>query len=140
MSTIVFRNVAVFPGHGDSLLPAQDVTIDGPTVAGIAPHDPTSPAGEAATTIQRALHAGVRSIEHGHLVDEETVEMIAEAGAWWCLQPFLDDEDAVPVPPSSRGKYLEMVAGTLTAYELLAEPDRALKVIVKDGAVVKNAL
>ena len=312
MSTIVFRNVAVFPGYGDSLVPAQDVAIDGPTIAGITPHDPTSPAGEAVTTIdgegrtlmpglidahwhaaftsvdpftaltadpyylllvagqqatatvmrgfttvrdcggptfglkraidegvivgpriypagamitqtaghgdfrlpnevprdpccglsyiervgaaaiadgvdqvlraareqlmlgashiklmagggvsssydpldvtqyteaelragveaaenwgtyvmvhaytprsiQQALHAGVRSIEHGHLVDEETVEMIAEAGAWWCLQPFLDDEDAVPVPPSSRDKYLEMVAGTLTAYELAIE-------------------
>jgi imidazolonepropionase-like amidohydrolase len=72
-------------------------------------------------SIQRSLRAGVRSIEHGHLVDEETVAMIADAGAWWCMQPFLDDEDAIPVPAASRAKYLEMVAGTEAAYEMAIE-------------------
>lgn len=70
------------------------------------------------TSVQRALRAGARSIEHGHLVDEETVAIIAEKGAWWCMQPFLDDEDAPPVPPPSQPKFMEMVAGTETAYEL----------------------
>ncbi len=74
-------------------------------------------------SIQQALRAGVRSIEHGHLVDQETVEMIAEAGAWWCLQPFLDDEDAAPVPPGSEGKFREMVTGTENAYRLAREND-----------------
>ncbi|MEN9646098.1 MAG: hypothetical protein RL238_2767 [Actinomycetota bacterium] len=69
-------------------------------------------------SVQQALRVGVRCIEHGQLVDEETVEMIAAAGAWWCLQPFLDDEDAIPVAPSSRPKQLEMSKGTLRAYEL----------------------
>jgi imidazolonepropionase-like amidohydrolase len=68
--------------------------------------------------IQQALRAGVRSIEHGQLVDEQTVARMAEAGAWWCLQPFLDDEDAIPVPPYARGKALEMYAGTERAYAL----------------------
>jgi len=72
-------------------------------------------------SIQQALRAGVRSIEHGHLVDRETVELIAASGAWWCLQPFLDDEDAVPVPPGSEAKFREMVTGTDTAYELAIE-------------------
>lgn len=74
-------------------------------------------------SIQQALRAGVRSIEHGHLVDQETVELIAEAGAWWSLQPFLDDEDAAPVPPASRAKFLEMVQGTERAYELARSND-----------------
>jgi imidazolonepropionase-like amidohydrolase len=69
-------------------------------------------------SIQQALRAGVRCIEHGQLVDEETAEMIAANGVWWCLQPFLDDEDAIPVAPSSRAKQLEMSKGTLRAYEL----------------------
>jgi len=69
-------------------------------------------------SIRQALRAGVRSIEHGHLVDEATVEAMLEADAWWCLQPFLDDEDAVPVPPTSRAKFQQMVQGTDTAYEL----------------------
>ncbi len=72
---------------------------------------------------QQALRAGVKSIEHGHLLDQETVEKIAEAGAWWCLQPFLDDEDAPPVPPNLRDKFLEVVAGTENAYRLAIEND-----------------
>jgi len=38
--------------------------------------------------IRRALDAGVLSIEHGHLADEETVRLIAEKGAWLSTQPF----------------------------------------------------
>jgi imidazolonepropionase-like amidohydrolase len=69
-------------------------------------------------SVQQALRAGVRSIEHGHLLDEATVEKIAETGAWWCLQPFLDDEDTIPVPPYARSKLLQMLAGTDKAYGL----------------------
>jgi imidazolonepropionase-like amidohydrolase len=69
-------------------------------------------------SIQQALRAGVRSIEHGHLVDETTVAMMAEADAWWCLQPFLDDEDAIPVPPHAKAKQMEIIAGTERAYAL----------------------
>ena len=72
-------------------------------------------------SIRQALRAGVRCIEHGHLVDQETVEEIGEAGAWWCMQPVLDDEDAPEVPPGSRDKFLEMVAGTDAAYSMAIE-------------------
>ena len=61
----------------------------------------------------------MRSIEHGHLADEATAAMIAEKGAWWSLQPFLDDEDANPhSDPRSRAKQLMVTAGTDIAYEL----------------------
>lgn len=70
-------------------------------------------------SVQQALRAGVRCIEHGHLLDEETVEKIAEHGAWWSVQPFLDDDDAPPLPsPASRAKYQDVVRGTDRAYEL----------------------
>ncbi len=70
------------------------------------------------TAIQTALKAGVKSIDHGQLMDEETAKMIAEKGAWLCLQPFLDDEDAIPFPEGSdqRKKFLTMTAGTEKAY------------------------
>jgi imidazolonepropionase-like amidohydrolase len=68
--------------------------------------------------VQQALRAGVKSIEHGQLLDEETVAMMAEKSAWWSLQPFLDDDDAVPVTGTNRVKQLTMVAGTDTAYAL----------------------
>jgi len=70
--------------------------------------------------IQTSLKAGVKSIEHGQLLDEKTAKMIAEKGAWLCLQPFLDDEDAIPFPEGSdqRKKQLAMTAGTDNAYRL----------------------
>jgi imidazolonepropionase-like amidohydrolase len=45
---------------------------------------------------------------------------MAEKGLWWCLQPFLDDQDATPFAPNSanRKKQLQMFAGTDTAYAL----------------------
>jgi imidazolonepropionase-like amidohydrolase len=69
-------------------------------------------------SVRRAIGAGVRCIEHGHLVDAETVELIASTGTWWSLQPVLDDEDAIPVPATSRSKFAEVTAGTENAIEL----------------------
>jgi len=68
--------------------------------------------------IQTALKAGVQCIEHGQLMDEATAKMIAEKGAWLSLQPFLDDEDAIPFPEGSdqRKKFVTMTEGTDTAY------------------------
>ncbi|WP_225972849.1 metal-dependent hydrolase family protein [Paracoccus jeotgali] len=70
--------------------------------------------------VQTAIGAGVKVIDHGQLLDEKTVEMMAEKGVWWSMQPFLDDEDSVPFPEGSpnRAKQLEMTNGTDTAYGL----------------------
>jgi imidazolonepropionase-like amidohydrolase len=72
------------------------------------------------TAIQTAIRAGVKCIEHGQLMDEETAKIMAEKGIWLSLQPFLDDEDAVPFPEGSinRAKFLQMVQGTDNAYNL----------------------
>ncbi len=73
-------------------------------------------------SVRQAVEAGVRSIEHGHLVDEATVELMAEHDVWWSMQPFLDDSDAIPMPtPAAREKQLEVSAGTDTAYGLARE-------------------
>jgi imidazolonepropionase-like amidohydrolase len=69
--------------------------------------------------IAQSLRAGVRCIEHGHLMDDATAALMAEAGAWWSLQPFLDDEDAIPIAdPHTRAKQLEVITGTDRSYEL----------------------
>lgn len=70
--------------------------------------------------IQTAINAGVKCIDHGQLADEETARMMAEKGIWWSLQPFLDDEDAIPFPQGSanRKKQLEITNGTDNAYRL----------------------
>ncbi|MFT3940270.1 amidohydrolase family protein [Rhodopseudomonas sp.] len=71
------------------------------------------------TGIRRALAAGVRSIEHGQLADEDTVRMMADAGAWWSIQPFLDDEDSNPKSdPVQRAQQQEIAQGTARAFEL----------------------
>jgi imidazolonepropionase-like amidohydrolase len=72
------------------------------------------------TAVQAAIRAGVKCIEHGHLIDDATAKMMAEKGIWWSMQPFQDDEDAAPFPEGSdsRKKYLEMVIGTENAYKL----------------------
>jgi imidazolonepropionase-like amidohydrolase len=70
--------------------------------------------------VQQALEAGVKCIDHGQMIDEETAQLMAEKGIWWSLQPFLDDEHANPFPEGSesRRKQLEMSQGTANAYEL----------------------
>ncbi len=69
--------------------------------------------------VQRALASGVRSIEHGQLCNEETVKRIADAGAWWSIQPFLADEDANAYSlPEQRAQQQAIAEGTARAVEL----------------------
>lgn len=69
--------------------------------------------------VQRALACGVKSIEHGQLIDEETVKRIADADAWWSIQPFLADQDANFYPDPNKRKDQERIAeGTVKAVEL----------------------
>lgn len=70
--------------------------------------------------IKSAINSGVRCIDHGQLADESSAKLMADKGIWWSLQPFLDDEDAIPFPEGSanREKQLEMTQGTNNAYKL----------------------
>jgi len=69
--------------------------------------------------ISRSIRAGVRCIEHGHLADDPTAQLLAETETWWSLQPFLDDEDAYVIPdPAGRAKQLQVTAGTDSSYAL----------------------
>ncbi|RJL20565.1 metal-dependent hydrolase family protein [Paracoccus siganidrum] len=69
--------------------------------------------------IQRCIRAGVRSIEHGQLADEETVRMMADHGTWWSIQPFLADEDANQyADPKAQAGQRMVAEGTVRAFEL----------------------
>ncbi|WP_424811142.1 amidohydrolase family protein [Roseococcus sp. YIM B11640] len=68
-------------------------------------------------SILRALDAGVRCIEHGHLMDEATAARIAEKGAWLSTQPFAADDAPRQSGPSERDRQ-QVVAGTDRTYEL----------------------
>lgn len=43
--------------------------------------------------VQRAITAGVRSIEHGQMVDEETLALMADHDVWLSLQPFQEGDN-----------------------------------------------
>jgi imidazolonepropionase-like amidohydrolase len=70
--------------------------------------------------IQKAIRAGVKCIEHGQLIDEETARLIAENDVWLSIQPFLDDEDANPYPEGSQNRASQLIVSTGTdrAYNL----------------------
>src|SRR5690349_4963779 len=70
-------------------------------------------------SIQRAIAAGVKCIEHGHLMDEQTARLLADKSIWLSTQPFPDEmADAFPPGSSERAKALEVFAGTDTTFRL----------------------
>lgn len=48
--------------------------------------------------IRRAVAAGVKSIEHGHLADEESVALLAEGDVWLSTQTFVEDDHPYASP------------------------------------------
>ncbi len=70
-------------------------------------------------SIQRAIAAGVKCIEHGHLMDEATAKLIAERGIWLSTQAFPDEmADAFPPGSQERAKAFTVFAGTNKTIEL----------------------
>ena len=72
-------------------------------------------------SIQRSIAAGVKCIEHGHLMDEETAKLMAEKGIWLSTQPFLDDDGdagAQQLGPAEQAKMKQVIAGTDNVYRL----------------------
>jgi imidazolonepropionase-like amidohydrolase len=67
--------------------------------------------------VRQAIEAGVKCIDHGNLLDDDSAKLMAEKGVWWSLQPFLDDR---PSPfaegTPNRIKQLRMYGGTDAAY------------------------
>lgn len=62
--------------------------------------------------IERAVAAGVRVIEHGHLMDEATARLIAENDIWLSFQPFSDDGYAPPLAPANMLRLEQVWSGT----------------------------
>ena len=68
--------------------------------------------------IRRAVDAGVKSIEHGHLIDEPTMKLLADKGVWLSTQPFT--EDSLPrFPDEDRNlKAKSIIEGTDRVYRM----------------------
>jgi imidazolonepropionase-like amidohydrolase len=72
-------------------------------------------------SIQRSIAAGVKCIEHGHLMDDETARLMAEKGIWLSTQPFLDEEGesgAQQLGPAAQAKMEQVIEGTDNVYRL----------------------
>ncbi|GGZ74396.1 metal-dependent hydrolase family protein [Algibacter mikhailovii] len=68
--------------------------------------------------IQTAIKAGVKSIEHGFLASEETLQMMKDNDVWLSLQPLLNDEDAMQFPNAySQEKWVRVTSGTERVYK-----------------------
>ncbi|AHB48686.1 hydrolase [Hyphomicrobium nitrativorans NL23] len=69
--------------------------------------------------IRRSISAGVKCIEHGFLMDDDTARLIAEKGLWLSLQP-LPDEMRLGFPEGSiqRIKADQVWDGIAKTYEL----------------------
>jgi len=69
--------------------------------------------------IHRAIAAGVKCIEHGHLMDDATARLMAQQGIWLSIQPFPEEIASVfPRGSFEWEKAHEVLAGTDTAYAL----------------------
>ncbi|WP_420888158.1 amidohydrolase family protein [Bradyrhizobium elkanii] len=66
--------------------------------------------------IQRSIAAGVKCIEHGHLMDDASARLMAEKGIWLSTQPFLDLSGASALGPAEQEKMRQVVAGTDRVY------------------------
>jgi len=68
---------------------------------------------------QMAIKAGIKSIEHGFLMSEKTLQMMVDNDVWLSIQPLLNDEDAFTFnDPGSTKKWLQVTAGTDAIYKL----------------------
>jgi imidazolonepropionase-like amidohydrolase len=65
--------------------------------------------------VRRAIEAGVKSIEHGQLLDEATMKLLAKKGVWLSLQAL--DEAPPTAPAATRAKKHTVVEGTDNAFK-----------------------
>ena len=68
--------------------------------------------------IQRSIAAGVKVIDHGHLMDEASARVMSEKGIWLSFQPFTDDGHAPPLAPANLARLQQVHAGTERTVEL----------------------
>lgn len=67
-------------------------------------------------SIQRSIAAGVKVIEHGHLMDDASARLIADKGIWLSTQPFIDLAGAAALPPANQARMRQVITGTDNVY------------------------
>jgi len=67
-------------------------------------------------SIQRSIAAGVKVIEHAHLMDEASARLMAEKGIWLSMQPFVDLALVAGMPPQNQARMKQVITGTDNVY------------------------
>lgn len=66
--------------------------------------------------VKRAVAAGVKCIDHGHLMDEECVKLLADKGIWLSMQPF-DGQTNIYSDPKQAADSKKVGEGTANIYQ-----------------------
>ncbi len=77
--------------------------------------------------INRAIDAGIKSVEHGQLLDEDTLKRMAKEGIWLSIQPFTECHEA-SLTESQNAKQAIVCEGTGKVYEMIKKIPK-LKVV-----------
>lgn len=67
-------------------------------------------------SVRRAIEAGVKVIEHGNLLDEETLQLMADRGVWLSAQILSDSTEAMDA--ARRAKRAPVLEGQLRVWPL----------------------
>jgi imidazolonepropionase-like amidohydrolase len=85
----------------DEMQAAVDAASDWNTYVTVHAYHPKS--------VRRAIEAGVKVIEHGNLLDEDTLKLMAEKGVWLSGQMLVDSTEAMD--PKRREKRKPVIEG-----------------------------
>lgn len=66
--------------------------------------------------VNKAIAAGVKCIEHGHLMDDATLKLIGEKGIWLCMQP-LDSGGRADFTEEQKQKKRDVANGSDNVYK-----------------------
>lgn len=67
--------------------------------------------------VQTAVRAGIKTIEHGFLMSDETLKIMKKNDVWLSIQPLLNDEDAFTFDDAtSTAKWIAVTDGTDKIY------------------------
>jgi imidazolonepropionase-like amidohydrolase len=89
---------------------AVEICADWDTIVTIHAYEPKA--------LQRAMSAGVKCIEHAHLMDDASAATMAQRDVWLSIQPFLTEEDQLPQVGEALQNFRLVLSGTDNAYKL----------------------
>lgn len=92
----------------DEMKAAVDAADDWNTYVTVHAYHPKS--------VRRAIEAGVKVIEHGQLLDEPTLQLMADKGIWLSAQMLVDSTAAMD--PARREKRKPVIEGQKTVWPL----------------------